>query len=71
MTLLFSKEILPRSRKPRVMMRVIDAGNGCGVLENGEHIVEFECWKCGHNDGWYTVKNVTEGRRGIPCPICN
>jgi predicted RNA-binding Zn-ribbon protein involved in translation (DUF1610 family) len=70
MALLFPKEELPRTPR-KVLMHVIDAGNGCGMMERGQHIVEFQCPTCGHNDGWHTVNSVSEGRRGIPCPKCN
>lgn len=59
-------------RKPRVMMHVCDAGDhGCLVDSPGEHIVRFECPRCGYGTGWVTVANVTEGKRGKPCPRCN
>ena len=60
MTELF--ENLPRTKR-KVRMRVVDAGYG---------MIEFECWKCGHNTGWVEDNNtLTENRRGPPCPICN
>lgn len=58
----------PKPRKPRrVMMRVVDAGVGDGT----GHIVNFVCPRCGHDDGWWNVSSVSEGKRGIPCPKCN
>lgn len=60
-----------RARQPRrVLMHVIDAGGGCGD-EPGTHEVVMQCGKCGYETGWITVRTVTEGRRGRPCPKCN
>lgn len=56
-------------RQPRRMMHVVDAGGDCSG--SGSHSVVFECAKCGHKTDWQKVESVTEGRRGIPCPICN
>lgn len=64
------EEPKPR-QKPRKLMHVIDAGGGgCGV-DTGEHRVRFGCQTCNHETDWQTVKTVTEGKRGIPCPKCN
>ena len=52
----------PPRAKPRVMMHVIDAGD-C--------IAKFECAKCGAKSEWVPIANITEGKRGIPCPTCN
>ena len=52
----------PPAPPRRVMMHVIDAGQG---------MAEFECGKCGHNAGWLIVESITEAKRGEPCPICN
>lgn len=62
-----------RKRKPpRTMMHVCDAGDsGCGALDGDSHIVRMSCSKCGHETDWITVRNVTEGRKGLPCPVCN
>ena len=57
----------PRA-KARVMMHVVDAGHGCGG--DGMY-VEMECARCGSRSGWVKINNVTEGRRGAPCPKCN
>ena len=66
MTLLFKKADIPR-RKRRVMMHVMDAGNGPSCM-----VIEFECKKCGHNTGWIKdEKSVSENKRGMPCPKCN
>jgi hypothetical protein len=48
-------------------MHMDDAGVGSGK----GHLVHVVCGKCGHDGGWWKVANVTEGRRGIPCPVCN
>lgn len=60
----------PPLAKRRVMMHVIDAGSGECVSE-GEHIAVFECSRFGNKTGWITVKNISDGKRGIPCPNCN
>lgn len=53
---------LERARaKPRVMMRILDAG---------DEVASFECSRCGHRTGWVGA-TVTEQRRGKPCPQCN
>lgn len=51
------------------MMHVVDAGPGDYL--NGEHQVVLQCPKCQFSSDWITVKSVTEGRRGKPCPKCN
>lgn len=73
MSRLFEMEPEPpkQRQKPRKLMHVIDAGGGgCGV-DTGEHRVRFGCEICKHETEWQTVKTVTEGKRGIPCPKCN
>ena len=55
-------------RAPRVMMKVIDAGDQGDV-----EIVQMKCKKCGHETGWIPAskpwsKDKWEGR---PCPVCN
>lgn len=52
----------PPRRKPRVLMRVSDAGDGRA---------QFTCSKCGHVSEWLEVDTVTEAKRGLPCPNCN
>jgi len=65
------EEPKPR-KKPRKLMHVIDAGGGdCGGMERGEHLLRFGCGACKHETEWQTVKNISEGKRGIPCPKCN
>lgn len=60
---------LPK-KKRRVIMHFIDAG--VSPYLNGDLCAEFECKKCGHKSGWqHGFKNVTEIKRGIPCPECN
>lgn len=61
-----------KPRKPRQwLMHVIDAGNDCCVSEPGEQLVRYGCQRCGHETDWVTARNVTEAKRGIPCPKCN
>jgi hypothetical protein len=69
-------EIEPEEPKPRQkhrkLMHVIDAGGGdCGGMERGEHRVRFGCSKCKYETDWLIAKNVTEAKRGMPCPKCN
>lgn len=53
---------MPRTRQRRIMMHVVDAGDG----------IQFRCNTCGHDTGWIVdEKTVTENRRGMPCPKCN
>ena len=60
----------PRKRaKPRVMMHVVDAGQG--ECYGGSHIVVMQCGRCGHKTDWFQVNTTTEGKRGKPCPKCN
>lgn len=62
----------PRAR-PRVMMKMTDAGNA-GYRLTGwktDRGANFECLKCGHDDGWTFNLTITEIRRGLPCPKCN
>lgn len=62
----------PRPRRShRKLMHVVDADyDGC-TIDGGEHRVRFGCHWCGHETNWVVVRNVTEGRRGRPCPVCN
>lgn len=68
---LFDVAAPPKTR--RVMMHVCDAGEGgdWGVEGSGPLAVRMECKRCGHETDWFTVQNMTEGRRGLPCPKCN
>lgn len=63
----------PRKRKPRrQIMHVIDADTDCACCDaDHSHNVRFACKSCGHETGWIRVANVTEGKRGKPCPKCN
>ena len=64
---MFTESGVKPRRKPRVMMHVSDAGNGPGC-----QIIRFECTKCGHDTDWMEdVRNVSENKRGMPCPKCN
>lgn len=60
-------ETQPKKRR-RIMMHVVDANCGDG---GGEHDVNFKCARCGYDDGWSVVANISEGTRGKPCPRCN
>lgn len=51
----------PRSKR-RVMMHVMDAGDGR---------VRMRCDNCGYDGGWRKSRSVKEERRGEPCPNCN
>lgn len=65
------EEPKPR-QKPQKRMHVIDAGGGdCGGFERGEHLARFGCAVCKAETEWMKVKNITEGKRGIPCLTCN
>lgn len=61
-------QLFPQCRRsPTHRMHVMDAGDD----EAGELIARFECNRCGATTGWEAVRNVAEGRRGLPCPTCN
>lgn len=64
---LFDQSQAPR-RKRVVRTVVIDAGHVDGAKD---HLVRYECRRCGLDAGWYTVRTVSEGKRGAPCPRCN
>lgn len=71
MSTLFDLPPKPR-RQPRKMMHVCDAGDcGCSIGDSESHSVRFACRRCGHETDWVQVRNVTEGKRGMPCPKCN
>lgn len=53
----------PERRSPRVMAKVLDAGDGYAL---------FQCPACGWNSGWIEeCRSVSKVKRGIPCPSCN
>lgn len=52
---------------PKKRMRVVDAGCIDGVGK----VAIFECFRCGKETDWVPIKNVTEAKRGLPCPACN
>lgn len=53
----------PPRRKPRVLMRVTDAG---------DRYIEFTCARCGHVEAYHgDTGTVSENKRGRPCPVCN
>ena len=56
---------LPRARRVK-RMHVIDAGQADGA----PYIVRYRCHRCGATTGWLPVRNVSEGKRGIPCTYC-
>lgn len=58
----------PPRKKPRVMMRAIDAG---GNFPGENYGVHWQCVKCDHDDGWHGYKTFTESKQGEPCPQCN
>lgn len=61
-------QMFDRPKTPRVVrMHVTDAG----IREDGAEIAVYKCSKCGHETGWTEFKNITEAKRGIPCPQCN
>lgn len=55
-------------RRPRrVMMHVVDAGNG-----PGSKVIRFACGRCDHDTDWIVdERTISENRRGMPCPKCN
>jgi hypothetical protein len=50
----------PPRRRPRKLMRVVDAGEG----------VNFVCPHCGYDDGWSTSEGLARDKRARPCPRC-
>lgn len=59
--------VRPR-RKPRVLMQVVDAADGC---EGDGTMVRMQCRKCKAETDWLQFKSVSEIRRGVPCKPCN
>lgn len=55
--------------KPRAQRRVLMQCTNMGSAPDGSDISFFECRRCPH-EGWY-IANLTQSRRGIPCPSCN
>lgn len=67
-------QIPPKNRaKRRVMMYVCDAGEypANGPIRGEQCDCCFKCRKCGKKVDWVRVQNTTEGKRGIPCSVCN
>lgn len=60
---MFTKPAAPRIHRAHV----VDAGHGPGP----GMWAEFECSRCGWRSEWLHIENVTEGKRGVPCPKCN
>lgn len=58
------------SRKRVVMMHVCDVDASCGGPE-GPVYVRLKCGKCGLDGGRWKFINVTEAKRGLPCPKCS
>jgi len=59
----------PKPRTPRVKRaHVIDAGDGQGDHPYG---AQFKCKVCQWESSWWCFNNITEIRRGVPCPNCN
>ena len=57
----------------RVMMHATDTGHAPGMMPGWSTDLGgyFECPKCGHDAGWLFNMQVSEIRRGLPCPQCN
>lgn len=64
---LFPSTKPPRS-KPRILMHVYDAGDA--TQDGFDMACCFRCVKCGHKEDWVNMKNLTDAKRGIPCPKC-
>jgi hypothetical protein len=60
---MFGKPTTPRVHRAHV----VDAGHGPGP----GRWAEFECSRCGWRSEWRHIENITEGKRGVPCPNCN
>ena len=57
----------PRRRSPRAMMKMYDAGGGCGG-----NLVAYRCGRCGYDAGWVVEdRPPSQVLRGLPCPRCN
>lgn len=63
----------PPRAKPRVLMHVSDAGQvHCGDQEDlGKPMCRMRCRRCEHETGWLVFENLTQAKRGIPCPNCS
>jgi DNA-directed RNA polymerase subunit RPC12/RpoP len=58
-----------KERKPAIKRaHVCDAGEGHGDHMHG---ASFQCSRCEWQSKWLCFDNITEIRRGIPCPNCN
>lgn len=61
-------EMFEKPRKQREwLMHVCDAASE----GEGEQLVQYRCYRCGHESEWETAASVTAAKRGIPCPKCN
>jgi len=61
--------LLPRPPRaaPLKRMHVDDAGS----FPDGSKAAAFLCARCGTRSDWQRIATVSEGKRGIPCPVCN
>lgn len=59
----------PPRKKPRVLMHVIDAGDGAEF--GTPHCARFKCKTCKRETDWSGYGTITEIKRGIPCDNCN
>ena len=61
-------EMFDKPRKRREwLMHVCDAASE----GEGEQLVQYRCYRCGHESDWETAASVTAAKRGVPCPKCN
>lgn len=63
----------PPRRRPRVMMHVLDAGSSgcCDEAGSSIEVACFRCRHCGYESDWIRIRNLSDGKRGHPCPRCN
>lgn len=64
----------PVQTKPRrAMMHASDVGEAPGLMPGWATATGgyFQCSKCGHDAGWLFNMQISEIRRGLPCPRCN
>jgi len=63
-------DLKPPRAKPRVLMHVCDA-DFCDEDPVRPELCVMKCVKCGAETDWLSFRNVSEAKRGIPCPTCN
>ncbi len=56
--------------KPKISRRVIAHAIDAGHYPDGSQAAQFACRRCAWVQ-WMRVKNVSEAKRGYPCPNCN